>query len=365
MFNFFLIFNVKIIFTILVIFYLILFFNFDYFYSTILFAFVYLVYFFFIFIEYILLFLSITVPLLLSVAFFTLLERKVIAAIQRRIGPNTVGYWGALQAMADGLKLIVKQTIVPSKSNRVLFLFAPVYSFALALSAWVVVPFDFGLVVADLNLGLLYLLCISTLRVYGIIIAGWSSNSKYAFLGACRAAAQIISYDVSIGLILLTVVISVGSCNLTQIVLAQSTLWFIGPFLPLAVIYFISILAETNRAPFDLTEAEAELVAGYNVEYSAVGFALFFLAEYANILLISALFTIFFLGGWHAIPLINIFISLRNSIWLGLKIACVAFLFIWVRATFPRYRYDQLMFLGWKVFLPSSLGWFIFFAYLF
>jgi NADH-quinone oxidoreductase subunit H len=313
------------------------------------------------FLEQILYFLVISVPLLLSVAYFTLAERKVMSAMQRRVGPNVVGYWGLLQPLADGLKLVTKQTIVPNKANRTLFLFAPVYSFALALAAWVVIPFNAGVVVADIDLGLLYLLSISTLNVYGIIIAGWSSNSKYAFLGACRSAAQMISYDVSMGLILLTVVVSAGSCNLTQIVLAQTEFWFVWPFLPLAIMFFVSILAETNRAPFDLTEAEAELVAGYNVEYSAVGFALFFLAEYANMILMSTLTAILFLGGWLA-PL-NILAFVGGNWWLGLKIAVVGFGFIWVRATLPRYRYDQLMFLGWKVFLPLSLGWFLFFAF--
>jgi NADH-quinone oxidoreductase subunit H len=307
-------------------------------------------------------FLAITVPLLLSVAFFTLAERKIMAAMQRRFGPNVVGQWGLLQPLADGLKLVTKQTIVPNKANRTLFLFAPVYSFALALAAWVVIPFDYGAVVADIDLGLLYLLAVSTLNVYGIIIAGWSSNSKYAFLGACRSAAQMISYDVSLGLILLTVVLSVGSCNLSQVVLAQSEVWFITPFLPLAAMFFVSALAETNRAPFDLTEAEAELVAGYNVEYSAVGFALFFLAEYSNMLLMSALTIILFGGGWLP-PLAALAHWFPGSFWLGLKACGVVFLFIWVRATFPRFRYDQLMFLGWKVFLPLALGWFLFFAF--
>ena len=285
-----------------------------------------------------------------------------MAAMQRRFGPNVVGQWGLLQPLADGLKLVTKQTIVPNKANRTLFLFAPVYSFALALAAWVVIPFDYGAVVADIDLGLLYLLAVSTLNVYGIIIAGWSSNSKYAFLGACRSAAQMISYDVSLGLILLTVVLSVGSCNLSQVVLAQSEVWFITPFLPLAAMFFVSALAETNRAPFDLTEAEAELVAGYNVEYSAVGFALFFLAEYSNMLVMSALTIILFGGGWLP-PLAALAHWLPGSFWLGLKACGVVFLFIWVRATFPRFRYDQLMFLGWKVFLPLALGWFLFFAF--
>lgn len=312
-------------------------------------------------IEQILYFLAITVPLLISVAYFTLAERKIMAAMQRRMGPNVVGQWGLLQPLADGLKLVAKQTVVPTKAHRTLFLLAPVYSFALALSAWAVIPFDAGVVVADIDMGLLYLLAISTLNVYGIIIAGWSRNSKYAFLGACRSAAQMISYDVSMGLILLRVVVSVGSCNLSQIVLAQTEGWFILPFLPLAFMFFVSILAETNRAPFDLTEAEAELVAGYNVEYSAVGFALFFLAEYSNMLLMSALTAILFLGGWTG----PVLFFLAANGWFGIKIAFVAFLFIWVRATYPRFRYDQLMFLGWKVFLPLALAWFLLTAFLY
>ena len=246
-----------------------------------------------------------------------------------------------------------------------MFLFAPVYTFALALSAWVVIPFDFGLVVADIDIGVLYLLAISTLNVYGIIIAGWSRNSKYAFLGACRATAQIISYDVSMSLILLSVVATVGSCNLTEIVLSQENLWYIGPFLPIFIMFFVSILAETNRAPFDLTEAEAELVAGYSVEYSGACFALFFLAEYSNILLAGMQCVIYFLGGWFPCIYLLGLLPVSGSLWVGVKVAIIGFLFIWVRATFPRFRYDQLMCLGWKVFLPISLGCFLFTAYVF
>jgi len=307
--------------------------------------------------EQVLSFVVIVVPLLIAVAFFTLAERKIMAAMQRRSGPHIVGFWGLLQPFADGVKLLTKQTIVPNKSQRTLFMFAPVYTFALALSAWVVIPYDINAVIADISLGVVYLLAISTLSVYGIIIAGWASNSKYAFLGALRAAAQMISYDVSLGLILLSIALCVGSFNLTEIVLAQEYRWFIVPFFPLAFMFFISCLAETNRAPFDLTEAEAELVAGYNVEYSAVGFVLFFLAEYANMLLMSIYFVILFLGGWY--PPMDCLSFISNKIWLSLKTVIIVFLFIWTRASLPRFRYDQLMALGWKVFLPWSLVFFV------
>lgn len=302
-------------------------------------------------------FLVIAVPLLIAVAYFTLAERKVMSAMQRRLGPNVVGQWGLLQPLADGLKLVLKQTIIPNKAQRWLFLFAPVYTFALALTAWTVMPFNANAVIANTDLGVIYLLAISTLSVYGIIIAGWSSNSKYAFLGALRAAAQMISYDVSLGLILLSVILCASSGNLTQIVLSQSNLWYFGPLWPLCFMFFVSSLAETNRAPFDLTEAEAELVAGYNVEYSGVGFALFFLAEYANMLLMSMYLIILFFGGWLA-PF-HFLDFLSGSYLLAVKTVFVAFTFIWVRATLPRFRYDQLMFLGWKCFLPISLGFFV------
>jgi NADH-quinone oxidoreductase subunit H len=307
--------------------------------------------------EQVLSFVVIVVPLLIAVAFFTLAERKIMAAMQRRSGPHIVGYWGLLQPFADGVKLLTKQTIVPNKAQRTLFMFAPVYTFALALSAWVVIPYDLDTVVADISLGVVYLLTISTLSVYGIIIAGWASNSKYAFLGALRAAAQMISYDVSLGLILLSVALCAGSCNLTEIVLSQEDCWYIFPLYPLAFMFFVSSLAETNRAPFDLTEAEAELVAGYNVEYSAVGFVLFFLAEYANMLLMSIYFVILFLGGWY--PPCQWLSFIPNTVWLALKTVFIVFLFIWTRASLPRFRYDQLMSLGWKVFLPWSLIFFI------
>jgi len=302
-------------------------------------------------------FLIVVVPLLIAVAFVTLAERKVMGVMQRRTGPHVVGFWGSLQPFADGLKLLTKQTIIPNKAQRTLFLFAPVYTFALALSGWVVIPYNYQVVIADISLGVVYLLAISTLSVYGIIIAGWSSNSKYAFFGALRAAAQMISYDVSLGLILLSLIVCTGSCNLTDLVVVQEKLWFLVPFCPLAFMFYVSSLAETNRAPFDLTEAEAELVSGYNVEYSAVGFTLFFLAEYANILLMCMYISLLFIGGWYAGWFFITYFS--GFVWLAFKAVFVVFLFIWTRATLPRFRYDQLMALGWKVFLPVALAFFI------
>jgi NADH-quinone oxidoreductase subunit H len=304
--------------------------------------------------------LAIIVPLLGCVAYLTLAERKVIAAIQLRKGPNVVGPFGLLQPLADGLKLLFKETIIPSGANRVVFMLAPMITFILSLIAWAVIPFDEGLVLSDINVGILYLFAISSLGVYGIIMAGWASNSVYPFLGALRSAAQMVSYEVSIGFVIITVLLMVGSLNLSDVVLAQQGgfwewhwLWL----LPMFVIFFISTLAETNRAPFDLPEAEAELVSGYNVEYSSMTFALFFLGEYANMILMSAMTVVLFLGGW--LPPIDVapFTWIPGPIWFAGKIAFVLFCFLWVRATFPRYRYDQLMRLGWKVFLPFSLLW--------
>jgi NADH-quinone oxidoreductase subunit H len=307
--------------------------------------------------------LAIVVPLLLSVAYLTLAERKLMASMQRRKGPNVVGFVGLLQPLCDGLKLLVKEPVLPSSANTIIFLMAPVITFLLSLLAWAVIPFSPGVVLADLDLGILYIFAVSSLGVYGIITAGWSSNSKYAFLGCLRSAAQMVSYEVSIGLILICVILCVGSLNLTEIVLAQKQVWFVIPLFPLAILFFISCLAETNRAPFDLPEAEAELVAGYNVEYSSMGFALFFLGEYANMIMMSGLCAILFLGGWlppfGATGPFIIFHWIPGSFWFGLKIIFFLFSFIWIRAAFPRYRYDQLMRLGWKVFLPLSLAWVI------
>jgi len=302
----------------------------------------------------------IIVPLLIAVAYLTLAERKVMAAIQRRKGPNIVGIFGLLQPLADGLKLFVKETILPSSSNLNIFILAPILTFFLGLLSWCIIPIGEGLVYSDLNVGVLYLLAISSLGVYGIIMSGWASNSKYAFLGALRSAAQMISYEVSIGLIIINILLCVGSLNFSEIVLAQQTIWFCIPLFPILLMFYVSILAETNRAPFDLPEAEAELVAGYNVEYSAMGFALFFLGEYANMILMCSLTVIFFMGGWLPIINLNLFLWIPSTIWFGFKVTLLLFGFIWVRSSFPRYRYDQLMRLGWKVFLPLSLGYLIF-----
>lgn len=299
--------------------------------------------------------LLIVIPLILAVAYLTYIERKVIAAMQLRIGPNYVGPFGLLQPIADALKLLHKEPIIPTKANPVLFLSAPVITFTLSLLAWAVIPLGPDFVLANINVGVLYLFAISSLSVYGIIIAGWASNSKYSFLGALRSAAQMVSYEISIGFVMITVLLCTGSLNLRQIVLAQQNMWFVIPLFPMFVIFFISILAETNRAPFDLPEAEAELVAGYNVEYSSMPFALFFLGEYANMILMSAMTSILFLGGW--LPPCNMapFTYIPGFVWFALKISLILFLFLWVRATLPRYRYDQLMHLGWKVFLPFTL----------
>ena len=307
--------------------------------------------------------LAIVLPLLLAIAYLTYAERKVIAASQLRKGPNVVGPFGLLQPIADGVKLFLKETIVPSGANRIVFLAAPMVTFALALVAWAVIPFDYGIVIANINVGILYLFAISSLSVYGIIMAGWASNSRYAFLGALRSAAQMVSYEVSIGFVLVTVLLCAGSLNLTDIVLAQRHIWYAIPLLPMFVVFFVSGLAETNRSPFDLPEGESELVAGYFVEYSAMSFALFFLGEYGNMILVSAMTSIMFLGGWlppfGIEPFSGILAHIWHGLWLALKIAFVLFCFLWVRATFPRFRYDQLMRLGWKVFLPFSLLWLV------
>ena len=303
--------------------------------------------------------LALLVPLLIGVAYLTYAERKVLAAMQLRKGPNVVGPFGLLQPFADALKMLMKETIVPSGSNRLLFLLAPMLTFGLAMLAWAVIPVNDGWAIADINVGILYLFAISSLGVYGIIIAGWASNSKYAFLGAMRSAAQMVSYEVSMGFVLVSVLLCVGSLNLTDVVRAQSTIWFVIPLFPMFVIFFISALAETNRSPFDLPEGESEIVAGFFVEYSSMSFALFFLGEYANMILMSAMTTILFLGGWLAPFGIEPFTWVPGPIWFILKICACLFVFLWVRATFPRYRYDQLMRLGWKVFLPFSLAWLV------
>lgn len=304
----------------------------------------------------------IVVPLLGCIGYLTFAERKVIASMQMRRGPNVVGPFGLLQPVADGLKLLTKETIIPAGANRVVFMLAPMLTFALALVAWAVIPFDLGWVLADINVGVLYLFAISSLGVYGILMAGWASNSRYPFLGALRSAAQMVSYEVSIGFVIVTVLLCAGSLNLSVIVQAQEGTaglfsWFWLPLLPMFIVFVVSALAETNRAPFDLPEAEAELVAGYNVEYSAMTFALFFLGEYANMILMSAMTVMLFLGGWLSPVPYEPFTWVPGIVWFALKTALVLFAFLWIRATFPRYRYDQLMRLGWKVFLPLSLLW--------
>ena len=299
--------------------------------------------------------LSIILPLILTVAYITYAERKIIGAMQLRIGPNMVGPFGLLQPLADAIKLLHKEITIPFAANKILFILAPILTFGFSLAAWAVIPFDDGVVIADVNVGILYLFAISSLTVYGIILAGWASNSKYAFLGAMRSAAQMISYEVSIGLVIITVLLKVGSLNISAIVKAQQETWFILTLFPMWIIFFISSLAEANRTPFDLPEAEAELVAGYHVEYSSFPFALFFLGEYANMILLSAMNTILFFGGWQPPFNIPFFEIIPGYIWFAIKIAFFLFLFIWIRASLPRYRYDQLMRLGWKIFLPISL----------
>ena len=304
--------------------------------------------------------LLIVVPLLVAVAYLTYFERKVMAAMQLRKGPNVVGPLGLLQPLADGIKLLFKEAIVPSHANKMLFLLAPMITFLLALLGWAVIPFGPDMVLADINVGVLYLLAISSLGVYGIIIAGWASNSKYAFLGAIRSAAQMVSYEVSIGFAIIVVLLVTGTLNLTEIVMYERNFQHHLLLFPMLVVFFVSTLAETNRHPFDLPEAEAELVSGYNVEYSSMAFALFFLGEYANMILMSAMTTILFLGGWLPPFDIEILKAIPGIIWFFAKILFLLFIFIWVRAALPRYRYDQLMRLGWKVFLPLTLFWVVF-----
>ena len=315
----------------------------------------------------------IVVPIMLSVAYLTLAERKVIGYIQVRIGPNRVGPKGLFQPIADGLKLMMKEIIIPAGANKVLFLMAPVIALSSALAAWAVVPFDDGMVLADVNAGLLYILAMTSLGVYGVIIAGWASNSKYALIGAMRSAAQIVAYEIAMGFALVGVLMAAGSLNLGDIVRAQSgnaLTWFWLPLFPLFIVYFISGVAETNRAPFDVAEGESEIVAGFHVEYSGMAFAVFFLAEYANMILISVLAAVMFMGGWlspfqgtmlegaSGIPVIDTLIG-SGIHWFVLKTAFFLFFFLWFRATFPRYRYDQIMRLGWKVFIPVTIVWIV------
>ena len=301
--------------------------------------------------------LFLLVPVLVSVAMIVWLDRRVWAFVQKRQGPNVVGPFGLLQSLADALKYIFKEIIIPSTSNKVIFILAPIVTMTLALISWAVIPFSATMVLADINVGILYLFAVSSLGVYGIIMGGWASNSKYPFLGAIRSAAQMVSYEVSIGVIIINVLLCVGSLNLNDIVEAQQNLWFIIPLFPMFVIFFISALAETNRPPFDLPEAEAELVAGYQTEYSGMMYAMFWLGEYANILLMCAMGAILFLGGWMSPIEVYPFTLVPGAIWLILKILLLFILFALVKAIVPRYRYDQLMRLGWKVFLPLSLTW--------
>ncbi len=301
--------------------------------------------------------LFLIVPVLVSVAMIVWLDRRVWAFVQKRQGPNVVGPFGLLQSLADALKYIFKEIIIPSSSNKVIFILAPIVTMTLALIAWAVIPFSATQVLADINVGILYLFAVSSLGVYGIIMGGWASNSKYPFLGAIRSAAQMVSYEVSIGVIIINVLLCVGSLNLNDIVIAQQNMWFVIPLFPMFVIFFISALAETNRPPFDLPEAEAELVAGYQTEYSGMMYAMFWLGEYANILLMCAMGAILFLGGWMSPIDVYPFTLVPGAIWLILKILLLFILFALVKAIVPRYRYDQLMRLGWKVFLPLSLIW--------
>ena len=301
--------------------------------------------------------LFLLVPILVAVAMIVWLDRRVWAFVQKRRGPNVVGPFGLFQSLADALKYIFKEIIIPSSSNKVIFILAPIITMTLALAAWAVIPFGESLVLSNINVGILYLFAISSLGVYGIIMGGWASNSKYPFLGAIRSAAQMVSYEVSIGIIIINVLLCVGSLNLNDIVLAQENVWFVIPLFPMFVVFFISALAETNRPPFDLPEAEAELVAGYQTEYSGMMYAMFWLGEYANILLLCAMGSILFLGGWLPALEMYPFNLIPNALWLIFKIIFLFFLFSLVKAIVPRYRYDQLMKLGWKIFLPLSLFW--------
>ena len=314
------------------------------------------------YIERIVTFIGVILPLLLAVAYLTLYERHLLAAVQRRQGPNIIGFFGLLQPIADGLKLLLKESILPKSSNTVIFIFAPIFSFGLAIAGWSVMSVGEDSAFADFNLGLLFIFAISSLGVHSIIMAGWSSNSKYAFLGGLRSAAQMISYEVSFGAVILSLLIVVGTLNISNIIESQKNVWLWIPLFPVFILFFISALAETNRHPFDLPEAEAELVSGYNVEYSAMGFALFFLAEYSNIILMSTITAILFLGGWQPFFDFAPFTWIPGVFNCAVKTMFIVTMFILVRATLPRYRYDQLMRLGWKVFLPIALAFVVVFA---
>lgn len=311
--------------------------------------------------------IAIIIPLLLGVAYLTYAERKVLGYIQVRIGPNRVGLWGLLQPFADLFKLITKEIIVPTRSNKYLFVIAPLFALAPALAGWAVVPVSQALVLSNINAGVLYLFALSSLGVYGILIAGWASNSKYAMFGSLRSAAQTVSYEIAMGFAFVGVLLAAGSMNLTEIVLSQRGgvwHWWFLPLLPLFIVFWIAGVAETNRAPFDIAEGESEIVAGFHVEYSGIGFAIFFLSEYANMILISTVMSLLFLGGWlspfEGLPLLSgIFFFVPGFVWLFAKVACVLFVYLWIRATFPRYRYDQLMRLGWKVLIPVTIVWII------
>ena len=307
-------------------------------------------------------FVALILPLILAVAFFTLYERQVLAALQRRQGPNIVGFYGLFQPIADGLKLLLKESILPTRANLLIFILSPIFTFGLALAGWVVIPAGAGQTLCDFHLGTLYTFALSSLGVHTVIMAGWSSNSKYAFLGGLRSAAQMISYEVSLGVTLLSVLLLSGSLNYSTIVESQASIWLSLPLFPIFMVFFVTVLAETNRHPFDLPEAEAELVSGYNVEYSAMGFALFFLAEYSNIILMSSVTALLFLGGWHAPFNVLPFTLVPDCVYFAVKTLFFITMFIIVRGTLPRYRYDQLMRLGWKVFLPVSLGFVSFYA---
>ncbi len=316
----------------------------------------------FFYVEKILSFVVLIVPLLLSIAYFTLYERQILAALQRRQGPNIVGFFGLLQPIADGLKLLLKESIIPKSSNGMIFILAPIFTFGLAMANWVVIPLGEGALLTDFRLSLLYVFMLSSLGVHTVIMAGWSSNSKYAFLGGLRSAAQMISYEISLGSVVLSVLVVARTLNFSDIVTTQKGVWFALPLLPIFILFFICALAETNRHPFDLPEAEAELVSGYNVEYSAMGFALFFLAEYSNIILMSSVTVILFLGGWAPFFDFAPFTWVPETLNFALKTMFFVTLFILVRGTLPRYRYDQLMRLGWKVLLPLGLAFFLVYA---